>query len=62
MKYYEYEEENLDDFMKNAARILLEANNPERASIIESLKQHLSQIFPEKNDMEYFFKTLNCHI
>ena len=62
MKDYEYEEENLDDFMKSAARILLEANNPERASIIESLKQHLSQIFPEKNDMENFFKTLNSVI
>ena len=59
MKDYEYEEENLDDFMVNASTILSEENNPERNSIIESLKQHLSSIFHIQNEMENFFKTLN---
>ena len=59
MKDYEYEEENLDDFMVNAASALCEEDNPEKKTIIESLKQHLSTIFPIQNEMENFFKTLN---
>ena len=55
-KDYEYEEENLDDFMINAANILSEDNNSERSSIIESLKQHLSSIFHIQNEMENFFR------
>ena len=59
MKDYEYEEENLDDFMVNAATILSEENNPEKNTIIESLKHHLSTIFHVQNEMENFFRTLN---
>ena len=59
MKDYEYEEENLDDFMINAAGILSEEDNPEKNTIIESLKQHLSSIFHIQNEMDNFFKTLN---
>ena len=59
MKDYEYEEENLDDFMINASKILSEPNNPQKSTIIESLKQHLSSIFHIQNEMENFFKTLN---
>jgi hypothetical protein len=59
MKDYEYEEENLDDFMINAAKILSDKSNPERNSIIESLKQHLSSIFHNESEMENFFRTLN---
>ena len=59
MKDYEYEEENLDDFMVNAASTLCEEDNPEKKTIIESLKQHLSSIFHIQNEMENFFKTLN---
>ena len=59
MKDYEYEEENLDDFMVNASTILSEENNSEKDTIIESLKQHLSSIFHIQNEMENFFKTLN---
>ena len=40
MEDYEYEEENLDDFMISASTILSEENNPERETMIESLKQH----------------------
>lgn len=54
MKDYEYEEENLDDFMENAANILSDEGNPERTTILESLKQHLSSIFHEQNEMENF--------
>ena len=59
MKDYEYEEENLDDFMVNAANILSEEDNPEKSTIIESLKQHLSSIFHIQNEMDNFFRTLN---
>ena len=59
MKDNEYEEENLDDFMINASKILSEPNNPQKSTIIESLKQHLSSIFHIQNEMENFFKTLN---
>ncbi len=59
MADYEYEEENLDDFMINAANVLSEDNNPEKGSIIESLKQHLSSIFHIQSEMENFFRTLN---
>ena len=55
----EYEEEDLDDFMENAANILADKNNPERSTIIESLKQHLSSIFQIQQEMENFFNTLN---
>ena len=59
MKDNEYEEDNLDDFMVSASQILSEKNNPEKTTIIESLKQHLSSIFHIQNEMENFFKTLN---
>ena len=59
MTDYEYEEENLDDFMINASSILSEDNNPDRNTIVESLKQHLSSIFHIQNEMENFFNTLN---
>ena len=59
MTDYDYEEENLDDFMINASSILSEDNNPERNTILESLKQHLSSIFHIQNEMENFFNTLN---
>ena len=59
MKDYEYEEENLDEFMVNAASILSEDNHPEKPAIIESLKQHLSSIFNIQEEMDNFFNTLN---
>ena len=59
MKDYEYEEENLDEFMINAASILSEDNHPEKNAIIESLKLHLSSIFNIQEEMDNFFNTLN---
>ena len=58
MKDYEYEEENLDEFMINAASILSENNHPEKPAIIESLKLHLSSIFDIQEEMDNFFNTL----
>ena len=56
----EYEEENLDDFMINASSILCESSsNSEKNMIIDTLKQHLSQIFHEQTEMQNFFKTLD---
>ncbi len=62
MSEYEYEEENLDEFMINAAKVLSEENNPEESTIIESLKQHLASISHIKSEMENFFRTLNSII
>ena len=62
MADYEYEEENLDDFMTSASTILSEENNPERETMIESLKQHLSSIFNNQLEMQNFYKTLNLVI
>ena len=56
----EYEEENLDDFMINASSILCESSsNSEKNMIIDTLKQHLSQIFHEQSEMKNFFNTLD---
>ena len=56
----EYEEENLDDFMINASSILCESSsNSEKNMIIDTLKQHLSQIFHEQSEMQNFFNTLD---
>ena len=59
----EYEEENLDDFMINASSILCESSsNSEKNMIIDTLKQHLSQIFHEQSEMQNFFNTLDSII
>ena len=55
----EYDEENLDEFMINASSILCENSHPDRDTIIDTLKQHLSQIFHEQKEMQNFFKILN---
>lgn len=57
-----YEEENLDDFMLKAAEILSQTSNNEKKDIIESLKQHLSAIFENKEELENVFKTLSSVI
>ena len=62
MAEYEYEEENLDDFMIKASSILSEEDNPERETVIESLKQHLLSISNKQFEMQNFFKTLNLVI
>ena len=54
----EYEEENLDDFMISASSILCEDSNSEKETVIETLKQHLSPIFHDQNEMQNIFKIL----
>ena len=58
----EYSEENLDEFMLKASEILSEKNNKEKSVIIDSLKQHISSIFNNKEELDNFFKTLNSVI
>ena len=59
----EYDEENLDDFMINASSILCEStSNTEKDMIIDTLKQHLSQIFHDQSEMQNFFNTLSSII
>ena len=58
MSENEYEEENLDDFMISASSILYEDSNSEKETVIETLKQHLSPIFHDQNEMQNIFKIL----
>ena len=56
----EYEEENLDDFMINASSVLCgDSTESEKEAIIDTLKQHLSQIFHDQNEMQNIFKILD---
>ena len=58
----DYEEEDLDSFMIKASSILSREKHPDKATMLESLKQHLSSIFHNNAEMENFFKTLNSVI
>ena len=62
MSDYEYEEENLDEFMINASSILAEEDKPKKETIIESLKQHLSSISNNQSELQNFYNTLNIVI
>ena len=62
MTEQDYSEENLDEFMLKASKILCEENHPDTSLIIDSLKEHLSSIFQDKLELENFFKTLNSII
>ena len=55
----EYDEENLDDFMINASSILCDDSKSDKEAIIDTLKEHLSQIFHEQSEMQNFFNILN---
>ena len=58
----DYEEEDLDDFMIKASKILSKEKHPEKETMLESLKLHLSSIFNDNAEMSNFFKTLNSVI
>ena len=55
----DYSEENLDEFMLRASKVLSHENHPDTSLIVDSLKEHLNSIFQDKPEMENFFKTLN---
>ena len=59
MSEYEYEEQNLDDFLiESSKKLISEVNNDEKGTIIESLKQHLSSIFNNQYELQNFYKIL----
>jgi hypothetical protein len=58
----DYEEEDLDDFMIKASKILSKEKHPEKETMLKSLKLHLSSIFNDNSEMSNFFKTLNSVI
>ena len=62
MSEEEYSEENLDEFMLKASKILGEKNSEEKNIILESLKQHIASIFNDKEELDNLFKTLNSVI
>ena len=55
----DYEEEDLDEFMIRASKILSKEKHPEKETMLQSLKLHLSSIFNDNSEMGNFFKTLN---
>ena len=59
MSEEEFEEQNLDEFLKNAAGILIKNEEESKNSIIESLYEHLKTVFKDKNESENFFTLLN---
>ena len=58
----DYEEEDLDDFMIKASKILSKEKHPDKETMLQSLKLHLSSIFNDNFEMGNFFKTLNSVI
>jgi hypothetical protein len=59
MSEEEFEEQNLDEFLKNAAEILIKNEEESKNSMIESLYEHLKTVFKDKNESENFFTLLN---
>ena len=62
MTEQDYSEENLDEFMLRASKVISQENHEEKSLIINSLKEHLFSIFQDKQEMENFYKTLNSII
>ena len=59
MSEEEFEEQNLDEFLKNAAEILIKNEEESKNSMIESLYEHLKTVLKDKNESENFFTLLN---
>ena len=58
MTEQDYSEENLDEFMLKASKILCEENHPDTSLIIDSLKEHLSSIFIRKFFQNFKFNNI----
>ena len=58
----EFEEQNLDYFLKNASEVLNKNNDESRETVIESLKDFIFTTFQDKDETDNFFKTLNSVI
>ena len=62
MTEQDYSEENLDEFMLRASKVISQENHEEKSLIINSLKEHLFSIFQDKREIANFYKTLNSII
>ena len=58
----EYEDQNLDDFLLNAAQVLSHKNDKDAKNVREALTQHLNSNFKDEDEMANFFNTLNSVI
>ena len=59
MSEEEIEEQNLDDFLKNASEILCKNDDESKETILESLKEHILIVFKDKAEADNFFTILN---
>ena len=59
MSEEEFEEQNLDEFLKNAAEILIKNEEESKNTMIESLYEHLKTVLKDKTESENFFTLLN---
>ena len=58
----EYEDQDLDDFLKKASNILTSEDDEIKATIIQTINNHLLTIIDNKEQCENFFSTINSII
>ena len=58
----EYEEQNLDEFLKNVSNILIKKEDDRKDKIIQTINNHLLTIINDQTLMENFFSTVSSII
>ena len=58
----EYEEQNLDEFLKNVSNILIQKEDDRKDKIIQTINNHLLTIINDQTLMENFFSTISSII
>jgi len=58
----EYEEQNLDEFLKNVSSILIKKEDDRKEKIIQTINNHLLTIINDQTLMENFFSTVSSII
>ena len=58
----EYEEQNLDEFLKNVSNILIKKEDDRKDKIIQTINNHLLTIINDQTLMENFFSTISSII
>ena len=58
----EYEEQNLDEFLKNVSNILVKKEDDRKDKIIQTINNHLLTIINDQTLMENFFSTVSSII
>jgi hypothetical protein len=58
----EYEEQNLDEFLKNVSNILVKKEDDRKDKIIQTINNHLLTIINDQTLMENFFSTISSII